>query len=137
MSKTFVPEIAEVRLAKPRARVEMESFISKVVLKFDRTVELDLRPSWIAVVLKEVGTDCLFELMMLSTHCDHGCLYTHLLRLPYTASFLTFVIATVVHGNDGQKTREIHGFVDDVLRLATTGSAGDCVQAVLDGQKSR
>jgi hypothetical protein len=52
--------------------------------------------------------------------------------LPYTASFHTFVIATVVPGNDGLKTREIHGIEDGVVRLATTVSAGDYVQAVLN-----
>ena len=77
------------------------------------------------------------ELMMRFALCDHDRLYTHLLRLSYTASFHTFVIATVVHGNDGQKTRDIHGLEDDVLRLAVTVSAGDCVQAVLDRQKEQ
>lgn len=62
---------------------------------------------------------------------DHGHLYSLLLRLPYTTSFHAFVIATVVHGNDGRKTREIHEVEDDMLRLAVTVSAGDCVQAVL------
>ena len=71
---------------------------------------------------------------MNSATCDHRHLYTHTLRLPYTAAFYTSVIATFVHGNDGQKTREIHGLVDDVLRLATIVSAGDDEQAVLDMQ---
>lgn len=71
---------------------------------------------------------------MMFLNCDRGHLYTTLLRSSYTASFHTFVIATVVHGDDGPKTREIHGLVDDILRLATTVSAGDWVQAVLDKQ---
>ena len=74
---------------------------------------------------------------MIQSLCTHGHLYTRILRLPHTAPFLTFVIATVVHSNDGQTTREIHDLIDDVLRLATTVSAGDCVQAVDERQKEQ
>lgn len=72
--------------------------------------------------------------MMSSTICDHRRLYTHAFRLPYTPAFYTFVIVKVVQGNDGQKTREIHGLVHNGLRLATIVSAGDNEQAVLDMQ---
>ena len=72
-----------------------------------------------------------------STFCGHCRLYTHLLRLPYTASFLTSVMATVVHGNDEQKTRMTHGLVEGAMRLATSISAGDCVQAMLDRQNEQ
>ena len=71
---------------------------------------------------------------MSSAICDHRHLYTHILRLPYTATFHTFVIASVVQGNDRQKTRKTHGLVDYVLKLATIVSAGDNEQAVLDMQ---
>lgn len=135
MTKVYmnIPEMAEVRLARPRAIAEAENFILMVVLRLiDEKIESF--EIWFVVVIKEADAEWILKLMMISTVCDHGHLYTDLLRLPYTASFHTSVIATVVHGNDGQKTREIHGLVDDAVRLATTVSAGDCVQAVLDRQ---
>lgn len=72
--------------------------------------------------------------MVRSFTCDASHLYIHLLRLSYTSSFLVFVIATVVHGNDWQQTREIHGLGYDSVELAVNVRAGDCVQVELDRQ---